>query len=124
MNEKISVVGLGKLGAPMAACFAAKGFDVVAVDVDVHKVEAINRAESPVFEPRLSDMLAVGKTRLKATLDVEAAVLATDITFVVVATPSETDGSFSLRYVLPVCHRIGSALRDKDRFHIVVLTST
>ena len=58
MTEVISVVGLGKLGAPMAACFAAKGFDVVGVDVDARKVEAINRGESPIFEPRLAEMMA------------------------------------------------------------------
>jgi UDPglucose 6-dehydrogenase len=124
MNEKISVIGLGKLGAPMAACFAAKGFDVVGVDVDPRKVEAINRHESPIFEPGLAEMIASGAGHLKATQDVESAVLATTVTFVVVATPSEPDGSFSLRYVLPVCHKIGSALRNKNGFHIVALTST
>ena len=51
MIEGISVIGLGKLGAPMAACFAAKGFSVVGVDVDERKVEAINRGELPVLEP-------------------------------------------------------------------------
>jgi UDPglucose 6-dehydrogenase len=124
VNEKISVVGLGKLGAPMAACFAAKGFDVIAVDLDAHKVDAVNRGQPPVFEPRLAEMLASGKGRLKATRDIEIAVLATTITFVVVATPREPDGGFSLRYVLPVCQKIGSALRNKPGFHTVVLTST
>jgi UDPglucose 6-dehydrogenase len=124
MLEKISVIGIGKLGAPMAACFAAKGFDVVAVDVDVRKIDAINRGESPIFEPRVEEMMASAKGRLSATQDLEAAVLATTITFVVVATPSEADGSFSLRHVLPVCEKIGSSLRKKNGFHLVVLTST
>jgi UDPglucose 6-dehydrogenase len=124
MNEKISVVGLGKLGAPMAVCFAAKGFDVVAVDVDARKVDAINRGESPIFEPRVEEMMASVRGRLRATQDIETAVLATTVTFVVVATPSEPDGGFSLRYVLPVCEKIGSVLSNKDSFHIVVLTST
>jgi len=122
--EKMSVVGIGKLGAPMAACFAAKGFDVVAVEVDARKVDAINRGESPIFEPRVEELMASANGRLTATQDLEAAVLATTITFVVVATPSEVDGSFSLRYVLPVCEKIGASLRNKNRFHIVVLTST
>ena len=108
----------------MAACFAAKGFDVVAVDVDVYKVDAVNRGESPIFEPLVDEMIASAAGRLTATQDLEAAVLATTITFVVVATPSEPDGSFSLRYVLPVCEKIGVALRQKNGFHIVVLTST
>ena len=124
MIEKISVVGIGKLGAPMAACFAAKGFDVVAVDVDAHKVDAINRGESPIFEPRVEEMMASAAGRLTATQNLEAAVLATTITFVVVATPSEPDGSFSLRYVLPVCEKIGTVLRNKNGFHVIVLTST
>jgi UDPglucose 6-dehydrogenase len=124
MKEKISVIGLGKLGAPMAACFAAKGFNVVGVDTDARKVDAVNSGQAPVFEPRLADMIAAGDGRLKATMDVEAAVLATSVTFIVVATPSEPDGGFSLRYILPVCQKIGSALRNKKGFHIVVLTST
>ena len=124
MIEAISVVGLGKLGAPMAACFAAKGFRVVGVDVDERKVQAINRGEAPVFEPQLSDILSSAHGRLEATQDVQAAVLTTSITFIVVATPSEPDGGFSLRYVVPVCEHIGRALRRKGGFHIVVLTST
>jgi UDPglucose 6-dehydrogenase len=124
MKEGISVIGLGKLGAPMAACFATKGFSVVGVDVDARKVEAINRGEPPVFEPHLAEMLASSDGRLSATLDIEAAVLATSVTFIVVATPSEPSGGFSLRYVLHACERIGQALRRKDGFHVVVLTST
>lgn len=108
----------------MAACFAARGFDVVAVDVDANKVDAINRGASPIFEPGVEEMMASAAGRLTATQDIEAAVLATTITFVVVATPSEPDGSFSLRNVLPVCEKIGVALRNKNDFHIVVLTST
>ena len=69
-------------------------------------------------------MLASSGGRLSATLSIETAVLATSVTFIVVATPSEPSGSFSLRYVLPVCERIGQALRRKDGFHVVVLTST
>ena len=48
--KTISIVGLGKLGAPMAACLAAKGFPVIGVDVDAQKVNAINNAQAPVFE--------------------------------------------------------------------------
>ena len=124
MKEGISVIGLGKLGAPMAACFAAKRFSVVGVDVDARKVEAINRGEPPVFEPQLAQMLASSDGRLSATPDIEAAVLATNVTFIVVATPSEPGGGFSLRYVLLACERIGQALRRKDAFHVVALTST
>src|SRR5712692_418480 len=97
MVSSVSVVGLGKLGAPMAACFAARGFTVHAVDVNPQKVDAISRGVPPVHEPGLAELLAESGGRISATKDIEAAVSASDATFVVVATPSEPDGGFSLR---------------------------
>ncbi|MDT7896456.1 MAG: hypothetical protein YPKNTGVA_000263 [Candidatus Fervidibacter sp.] len=120
----LSIVGLGKLGAPMAACLAAKGFPVIGVDVDARKVDALNRAQAPVFEPGLPELLQVAKTRLKATQDIPTAVLNSEVTFVVVPTPSEPDGSFSLRYVLQACEGIADALKRKPEWHLVVITST
>lgn len=124
MKKAISVIGLGKLGAPMAACFAARGYRVVGVDLDPRKVEAMSRGRAPVFEPQLEELLQANKERVTATQDFEAAVSQTDVTFIVVATPSEPGGGFSLRYVLPACQRIGEALRRKDGFHLVCVTST
>jgi UDPglucose 6-dehydrogenase len=124
MTKIISVVGLGKLGAPMAACFAAKGFRVIGIDQDARKVDAINRGVAPVFESRLENLLHEANGRLLATREVEAAVLDSEVTFVVVATPSEPGGGFSLRYALPACEAIGRALRAKTDFHLVCLTST
>lgn len=124
MIQSISVIGLGKLGAPMVACFASKGYRVIGVDMDPAKVDAINRGVAPVYEPRLEEMLQIQKGQLRATQDIAAAVSDSDVTFLVVATPSEPGGGFSLRYVLPACEKIGRALRTKLGFHLVVLTST
>ena len=124
MKSTVSVVGLGKLGAPLAACLAAKGLRVIGVDADLHKVQAINEGHAPVYEPQLEEFIRKANGRLTATCDIAEAVTASEITFVVVATPSESDGGFSLRYALPVCREIGWALRDKPGFHLVVLTST
>lgn len=122
--EKISIVGLGKLGAPMAAAIAAKGVEVIGVDVDPRKVEAINCLEPPVYEPGLGEMLRRAGSCLRATTDLREAVLATQATFVVVATPSQPDGHFSLEHVLGACQTIGEALREKSSKHIVIITST
>ena len=124
VKPTLSIVGLGKLGAPMAACLAAKGFPVIGVDVDAQKVNALNNAQAPVFEPGLPELLQVAKTRLKATQDILTAVLNSEVTFVVVPTPSEPDGSFSLRYVLQACEGVADALRKKPQWHLVVITST
>jgi len=124
MLSSVSVIGLGKLGAPMAACFAARGFQVIAVDVDPQKGDAIGRGVPPVHEPGLAELLLESKGRLSATQDTDAAVRDSEATFIVVGTPSEPDGGFSLRYVIPICESIGRALRNKNSFHVVVVTST
>jgi UDPglucose 6-dehydrogenase len=124
MVTSVSVIGLGKLGSPIAACFAARGFTVHAVDLNPQKVDAISRGVPPVHEPGLAALLAESGGRISASKDVEAAVSASDATFVVVATPSETDGGFSLRYAIPSCESIGRALRTKSAYHVVVVTST
>lgn len=124
MVESISVMGLGKLGSPLAACFAAAGFQVHAIDVDTHKVDAINRGDAPVHEPGLAELISQAGNRLRASHDAERAVRESEATFIVVGTPSEPTGGFSLRYVLPTCEAIGRAIRTKKDFHLVVLTST
>src|SRR5215470_2437221 len=101
MVTSISIMGLGKLGSPLAACFAASGFRVHSVDVDLKKVEAINRGMPPVHEPGLAELITKSEGRLSASQDTERAVCESEVTFIVVSTPSEADGGFSLRYVLP-----------------------
>jgi len=121
---QISVVGLGKLGAPLAAVFASKGFSVVGVDLSYEFVDAINGGRAPVDEPRLQDLIDTNRERLRATADMAEAVLATDVTFVIVPTPSDGAGRFSNAAVLDAMRSIGAALRRKDDYHIVVITST
>jgi UDPglucose 6-dehydrogenase len=124
MVKAVSVIGLGKLGSPMAACFAARGFQVHAVDLDGAKVDAINSGIPPVHEPGLAELIREGAANLKASRDCEAAVRESDATFIIVGTPSEPGGGFSLKYALPTCESIGNALRNKSTYHLVVLTST
>ena len=108
---KLSIIGLGKLGAPMAAVMAEKGHNVVGVDVSPGFVNAINQGKAPVSEPGLEDLVRKNRPRLSATLDYEQAVAASDVTFIIVPTPSGPDGTFSLRHVLPAGESIGRALR-------------
>jgi UDPglucose 6-dehydrogenase len=124
MSPRVCVVGLGKLGAPLAACLAAKGLTVVGVDHDPRKIEAINQNRPPVNEPGLGELLTQTSGRLAACGDVEQAVAQTDITFIVVSTPSDPAGGFSLQYVEPVCQSIARALAKKNAYHLVCLTST
>jgi UDPglucose 6-dehydrogenase len=121
---KLSIIGLGKLGAPMAAVMAHKGNTVVGVDVNPGFVSAIQQGRAPVNEPGLTEMIQANRERLTATENYEDAILATDVTFIIVPTPSDPDGTFSMRYVLSAAEKIGAALRKKKDWHLVVLSST
>ena len=120
----VSVVGLGKLGAPLAAVLASKGHRVVGVDVDPRVVRLLNEGQAPVFEPGLAELVDRNRDRLSATVDCGEAIARTDATFIIVPTPTDANGGFSLRYVLAAAEAIGRALRHKDGFHLVMLTST
>ena len=93
-----SVVGLGKLGASMAAAIASRGFNVIGVDVNPQAVEAVNSGRAPVQETALTETIAANREQLRATLNVDEAILNSDVTFVIVPTPSDTRGAFLLRY--------------------------
>src|SRR5262249_24674461 len=120
---KLSIVGLGKLGSPMAAVMAHKGHTVVGVDVNAEFVKAMQEGRPPVKEPQLAEMITANRERLSATTDYEEALLKTDITFIIVPTPSGENGRFSMAYVLKAAEKIGEVLRKKD-WHLVVLSST
>jgi UDPglucose 6-dehydrogenase len=120
----LSVFGLGKYGAPFAAVMATKGFKTIGVDVNSAVVDAINAGMAPVVEPDLQHHIERSRDRLRATTDHREAVGNSDVSFVVLPTPSEADGCFTNKYVLDTIETIGSALRDKVDYHLVVIVST
>ena len=124
MKDIISVFGLGKLGVPIVASFISKGFKIIAYDVDVNKVQAMKELRSPVFESDVQDLLNKYNENLNVVSNGEKSVIDSSITFVVVATPSENDGTFSNEYVLNACEVIGKALKEKKDYHLVVISST
>src|SRR5881394_663454 len=121
---RVNVVGLGKLGAPLAAVLASRGFSVIGLDVNKTLVDALNAGKMPIVEPQLNELIAANKQRLTATMDVGEAVHKSDASFVIVPTPSDSTGFFSNRFVLQAMESIGKALRRKNGYHMVVITST
>ena len=123
---KVSVFGLGYVGSVSAASFAADGHEVIGVDVNADKVAAVNAGRSPIVEPGLEELLAraVEGGRLQATTDTTDAVNATEVSLLCVGTPSRRNGSLDLTYLERVCEQIGSAIKDKPSYHVVVVRST
>lgn len=123
---RLSVFGLGYVGAVSAACFAREGHDVIGVDVSPTKVEIINDGRSPIVEEGIGELIGemVSGGRLRATSDTAAAVRDTEVSLVCVGTPSNANGSLDLKYVERVCEEIGAVLRDKTERHTIVMRST
>jgi UDPglucose 6-dehydrogenase len=122
---RVSIVGLGKVGLSFASCLAAAGHSVVGADMDAELVASINRRELHTPEPGIAERLARAPSgAMTATTDVACAVLETAVTFVIVPTPSNALGGFSLRHVLAACDAIGGALRRKADHHTVAIVST
>jgi len=121
--KAISVIGIGKLGFPIVACFAHKGYKVIGVDVNPDLVQAMNNREPLIHEPGLADLLREPGD-LSATSDYDYAIGNSGMTFIVVPTPSQEDGSFSTEYVEAAIEQIAVGLKNKNDFHVVVLTST
>ena len=121
---RISVIGAGYVGLVSGVCFAEIGHDCICVDVDAAKVARINAGDPPIHENGLAPLLQrLAGNRVKATTDLRAAVLATDVTFIAVGTPF--DGKqIDLTYIREAARQIGVALREKNSYHVVVVKST
>ena len=126
MGLSISLFGLGYVGSVSAACFAHMGHKVTGVDISKAKVEMLDSGRSPIIEARMEELVAEANKscRLHATTDSIAAVLASDISFVCVGTPSLRSGKLDLSHVEHVSREIGAALKQKSTFHTIVLRST
>jgi UDPglucose 6-dehydrogenase len=120
---RIAVVGLGKLGAPLAAVLASKGNEVLGIDVNPEAVSLLNEGRAPVDEPGLQDLVMASQKRLSATTDLAAAAGA-EVSILLVPTPSDDRGAFSNEHVLAAVDEIGRGLAERDDDHVVVVAST
>ena len=123
---KISVLGLGYVGAVSAGCLARDGHEVIGVDPERTKVDLINAGKSPIIEKDIGQITAeqVAAGRLRATTEVADAVRHTDMVLVCVGTPSQPNGGIDLKYVRRVCEQIGRTLATHHGAPVIVMRST
>ncbi|OGF65144.1 hypothetical protein A2Z53_02535 [Candidatus Giovannonibacteria bacterium RIFCSPHIGHO2_02_42_15] len=121
---KISLIGLGKLGAPMMAAYASRGNQVIGVDTNDKIIEELNAGHSHLKETGLNELLKKHKKQISATRDINHAVLNSDITFIIVPTPSINGGSFTNKHVLEACKNVAETLKKKNKYHLVIVSST
>jgi GDP-mannose 6-dehydrogenase len=123
---KISIFGMGYVGAVSAGCLASDGHTVIGVDPNRTKVDLIKQGQTPIIEKDIGEMIAatVKDGLLQATDDVRHAVLNSEMSLICVGTPSQLNGNLDLSAVRKVCEQIGAALKEKKDFHVVVARST
>src|SRR5689334_21360982 len=123
---KISVLGLGYVGAVSAACLARDGHEVIGVDPERTKVELINAGKTPIIEADVGPIIAtqVAAGELRATTGLADAVRQTDLSLVCVGTPSLPNGGIDLKYVRRVCEEIGHTLAAHPGAPVIVMRST
>jgi GDP-mannose 6-dehydrogenase len=124
--KRISVFGLGYVGAVSLACLARDGHRVVGVDIDPVKLDLIRSRKSPILEEGIQELMrdVVDSGRVSVTADAAEALRDTELSFVCVGTPSAPNGSQDLTAILRLAEQLGAALAHKQAFHTIVIRST
>ena len=124
--KRISIFGLGYVGAVSLACLARDGHQVIGVDIDPVKLDLIRNRKSPILEEGIQELMrdVVDSGRVSVTDDVMQAMRDTELSFVCVGTPSASNGSQDLTAILRLSEQLGVALRQKREFHTIVIRST
>ena len=124
--KRISVFGLGYVGAVSLACLARDGHRVIGVDIDPVKLDLIRARKSPILEEGIQELMrdVVDSGRVTVTDDALRAVHDTEVSFICVGTPSAANGSQDLTAILRLAEQIGAAIKSKREFHTIVVRST
>lgn len=121
---KISVIGLGKLGLCTAVCSARAGFETWGMDIRPEYVALLEKGKIPFYETGLEESFKAHRKNIQLTTEINKAVSNTDISLIIVPTPSGSDGAFSNEFVKTVIEAMGPAIAEKDTFHVVDIVST
>ncbi|MBI3072552.1 MAG: UDP-glucose/GDP-mannose dehydrogenase family protein [Deltaproteobacteria bacterium] len=124
---RIGVVGTGYVGLVVGGCLSEMGNDVVCIDIDAKKIDALRRGDLPLFEPGLAEIVLMNQRagRLKFTTDLGEAVRHAQVVFIAVSTPQDRDGSADLSAVKAVAEGVGAAISNEDGgYKVIVMKST
>ena len=125
-KNKLSLVGLGKLGLPLASVFANNGYPTLGIDINEDLIKLVNDGKAPFHEEGLSQILEkIGGKELECTSDFSRPINETDITYILTNTPSQPDGSFSNKHILSVLESLSFELKKSSKeYHLFVISST
>lgn len=122
----ISIFGLGYVGCVSLGCLAKSGHNIIGVDINKTKIDQVNSGKATIIEKGIDEIMdEVHKAgRIRAVMDTAEAVQNSELSIIAVGTPSTENGHLDLRYIFNVTERIGEALKEKEKFHIIAVRST
>jgi UDPglucose 6-dehydrogenase len=122
--QKISVIGLGKLGSPLLYFLASKKIICYGFDLNKKILNILKKKRSPFKEENLQNYINKYSKYVRICDTLEEAVINTDITFIILPTPSDEKGLFINKFITEALLKIKSILKNKKKFHLINITST
>lgn len=123
-TEKISLIGLGKLGLPLLSTFANNGQKIIGIDVDKNKIDILKTGELPFYETNLKEYLIGGRDNVEYSDDFNEIIDKTDVAIILVNTPSDSNGEFSNIYIYNALDDICKALKDSNKEDFLFIISS
>jgi UDPglucose 6-dehydrogenase len=124
-TNKISLIGLGKLGLPLLSTFGKHGQKIIGVDVDVNKINTLKNNELPFHETNLKEYLISGRENIEYSDNFENIINNTDVSIILVNTPSNEKGEFSNKYIYDAVNNICEKLKNsKNEDFLFIISST
>jgi UDPglucose 6-dehydrogenase len=123
-TNKISLIGLGKLGLPLLATFGKNGQKIIGIDVDVNKINILKNNELPFHETNLKEYLISGRENIEYSDNFKNIVSKTDVAIILVNTPSNKNGEFSNKYVHDAVISICQELKNSDNEDFLFIISS
>ena len=119
---KLTIIGTGYVGLVTGTCFADSGNDVICMDIDKKKIDALKKGVVPIYEPGLKELIQKNykEGRLHFTTDMKNAVRRSDIIFIAVGTPPDNNGATDLAAIKAVAREIGSSMNG----HKIIVTKS
>lgn len=123
---RISIFGLGYVGAVSLACLARDGHEITGVDIDPGKLELLRSGQAPIVETGIQELTraVMHGGSVNVTDSVREAILSTDLSFVCVGTPAAGNGNQDLSAITRIAEQIGAVLAEKRSRHVIVIRST
>lgn len=123
-TNKISLIGLGKLGLPLLATFGKHGQKIIGIDVDVNKINTLKNNELPFHETNLKEYLIGGRKNIEYSDNFENIVNNTDVAIILVNTPSNEKGEFSNKYIYDAVNNICEKLKNSNNEDFLFIISS